>query len=120
MSAPRKVAFVSAIPTAYAHRLVRGALSYSEQRSHAVIRDFRIPYKLPTDGSPVAILGELSDWQPDGLLSFMGNNLLTTVLAILLPRRCPVVSVCQVEIKPGIAVVTASFASNLEIAVRHF
>lgn len=119
MPVARKVAFVSPSSTAYVHRLVRGALSYSESQSQAVVRDFRIPYQLASTGKPDAIVNQLRAWKPDGLLNFSDTDLLMAVRDSL-PGPCPVVSLRMVEIKPGIIVVAASFAAMLQVAVSHF
>lgn len=115
----RKVAFVSPLSTAYIHRLMRGALSYAETRSRLMVRDFRIPRSFLTSTAPGEMVSHLLDWNPDGVLGFLENEELDGLLRRL-PRRIPVVSMSAVQLRPGVAVVAASFTSEVETVVRHF
>ena len=115
----RKVAFVSPLWTALVHRLVRGALSYADTESHAIVRDFRVPRDMRCSSAPSDVLTQLRTWNPDGVLSYLENQELEKLLG-LLPRPCPVVSMSAVQLRPGVAVVSGSFAAQVEAVVRHF
>lgn len=115
----RKVAFVTSLASAYGHRLLRGALSYAESRPQLMVREFRISREVQPGPSPDDMLHRLLAWSPDGLLSYLENEELEQLLD-LLPRRGPVASLCAVRRRPGVAVVSASFNSQVEMAVNHF
>jgi LacI family transcriptional regulator len=115
----RKVAFVSPLWTALVHRLVRGALSYADTRSHATVRDFRITRAMRASSATGDTLNQLRAWNPDGVLSFLENQELEKLLG-LLPRPCPVVSMSAVQLRPGVAVVSGSFSAQVEAVDRHF
>lgn len=119
MSHPRKVAFVSPLSTAYIHRLMRGALSYSEAHSGLIVRDFRVPRRLLTATVPDGMMRQLLAWNPDGVLGVLENSELDGLLRHL-PRPRPVVCMSVVHLRPGVAVVVASFAAQVEAVVRHF
>ena len=115
----RKVAFVSPLWTASVHRLVRGALSYADTRSHATIRDFRVPRDMSFSSASGDALSQLRTWNPDGVLSYLENQELEKLLG-LLSWPCPVVSMSAVQLRPGVAVVSGSFSAQVQTVVRHF
>lgn len=115
----RRVAFVSPLSTAYVHRLVRGALSYADNRSHAIMRDFRIPRDFQASTGNGDVVGKLCSWNPDGILGFLENEELERLLRIL-PRRAPAVVMSAVQLQPGVAVVAASFSAPIKTAIQHF
>lgn len=119
MSPTRKIAFVSPLASAYIHRLVRGALSYAETQSGLVIRDFHVPRDLRRRAGGRDPVSALLAWQPDGLLSFLEDEELDRFFA-LHAKPCPVVSMCNARPRPGVAVVSGSFAAEVKVAVEHF
>ncbi len=118
MAAKIKVAVVSSFWTGYVYSLTRGATSYIDANMQGVIRDFRLPRKLSRSPEASPAIHQLRNWEPDGLLCFTETEMLHE-LTRLLPRPRPIVAMCAVEPLPGVALVTGSFAHQMEVAVRH-
>jgi AraC-like DNA-binding protein/DNA-binding LacI/PurR family transcriptional regulator len=114
-----KIAFVSAIVSAYTHRLLRGALSYAETHAGLMIQEFRVPRGLRPQADGRDPVSKLLAWQPDGLLSFMEDEELDQCLDFL-GRPCPVVSMCHIRTRPGVVKVSGSFPAQAKAAVEHF
>jgi LacI family transcriptional regulator len=114
-----KVAFVSPHWTAYVHRLLRGALTFVETKPGALIRDFRVPLGLRTASTPGEAWSQLRAFNPDGVLGHFDEEMLERTLRFL-PRPCPVVCTSNVPMRPGVAVVAASFPYVVQLVVRHF
>jgi LacI family transcriptional regulator len=118
MVAKFKVAVVSAFWTGYVYSLTRGATSYIDANMQGVIRDFRLPRTFAHATDARHAIMPLRNWAPDGLLCFTETEMLHE-LTRLLPRPLPIVAMCAVEQFPGVAMVTGSFAHQMEVAVRH-
>lgn len=116
---PRKIAFLSPLSTAYVHRLLHGALSYAETRPKTVVRSFRLERGFHRSANADAALAKILDWGADGFLTILENDELTALLARV-PEPHRVASMCAVCLRPGVAVVTGSFAAEAGTAVRHF
>lgn len=115
----RRIAFVSPHASAYAHRLVRGALSFAEGQAGLVIREFRVPRDLQPRADRNDPVKALAAWRPAGLLSFLEDEELDHCLS-LWPVPPPVVSLCHVHDRPGVVKVCGSFSSLVKLAVDHF
>jgi LacI family transcriptional regulator len=118
MAAKLKVAVVSAFWTGYVYSLTRGATSFIDANVQGVIRDFRLPRNFGRSTELLHAITQLRNWDPDGLLCFTETETLQE-LTRLLPRPRPIVAMCAVERLPGVALVTGSFAHQMEVAVRH-
>ena len=118
MAAKIKVAVVSSFWTGYVYSLTRGATSYIDAHLQGVIRDFRLPRKFGRTSAARHATAQLRHWDPHGLLCFVETEMLHE-LTRLLPGPRPMVAMCAVERFPGVAMVTGSFAHQMEVAVRH-
>jgi LacI family transcriptional regulator len=118
MAAKLKIAVVSSFWTGYVYSLTRGATSYIDANMQGVIRDFRLPRHFGPSTDARHTITQLRNWDPDGLLCFTETEMLHE-LNRLLPRPLPIVAMCAVERFPGVALVTGSFAHQIEVAVRH-
>lgn len=115
---PRKIAFLSPLSAAFVHRLLRGALSYAETSSKLVIRSFRLERGFQLTTADQALRRILA-WEPDGFLTVLESDELAALLKRV-PEPHRVVSMCAVRLRPGVTVVTGSFAAQAQSAVRHF
>jgi len=118
MAAKLKVAVVSAFWTGYVYSLTRGATSFIDANVQGVIRDFRLPRNFGHSSDARHAIAQLRHWGPDGLLCFTETEMLRELIR-LLPGPPPIVAMCAVERLPGVALVTGSFAHQMEVAVRH-
>jgi LacI family transcriptional regulator len=118
MPAKIKVAVVSSFWTGYVYSLTRGATAYIDANMQGVIRDFRLPRKVGRSRATRHAIAQLRNWGPDGLLCFTETEMLEE-LRRRLPEPRPMVAMCAVEPTPGVALVTGSFAHQMEVAVRH-
>jgi LacI family transcriptional regulator len=115
----RKIAFLSPLSAAFVHRLLRGSLSYAETAPKMVIRSFRLERGFHLSAAADQALRRICEWQPDGFLTVLESAELAALLARF-PAPQRVASMCAVGLRPGVAVVTGSFAAEAETAVRHF
>ncbi len=113
-----KVAVVSSLWSGYVHSLTRGAASYIDAHMQAVIRDFRLPRDFCKTSRAHQAITQLRNWNPDGMLCFTETEMLQELIRSL-GRPRPVVAMCAVERLPGVALVTGSFAHQIEVAARH-
>jgi LacI family transcriptional regulator len=118
MAAKIKIAVVSSFWTGYVYSLTRGATAYIDANMQGVIRDFRLPRKVGRSDATRHAMAQLRHWEPDGLLTFTETEMLQELIRRL-PRPRPIVAMCAVEPSPGVALVTGSFAHQMEVAVRH-
>lgn len=118
MAAKLKVAVVSSLWSGYVYSLTRGATSYIDANMHGAIRDFRLPRDFCNFSQTNQAITQLRNWDPDGLLCFTETEMLQELIRSLGQPR-PIVAMCAVERFPGVALVTGSFAHQIEVAVRH-
>ncbi len=120
MPAPCKVAIVSRVWTAYIHRLMLGALSYTEAHPNIVTRDFRLPEDFPKtgDANPASALNQLRNWQPDGLLCTLEPEPLAGLIQAL-PQSPPMVNMFTAVPTPAMAVIVARLSAMFEIGIQH-
>jgi hypothetical protein len=115
----RKIAFLSPLSTVFVHRLLRGALSFADTLPKMVIRSFRLDRGFHRSTNADAALAEILGWGADGFLTVLENEELSALLARV-PEPHRVTSLCAVCLRPGVAVVTGSFAAEAKTAVQHF
>lgn len=115
----RRIALVSPISNGYVFRLAQGAFAHAEARGGLMIREFLLTRESLKSGKENDPLNQLVAWKPDGILGFLEENELAVVLERI-PVRCPVVSMCSVRRREGVAVLCGSFESAARMAVNHF
>lgn len=116
---PHKIAFLSPLSTAFVHRLLHGALSYADTQPKMLIRSFRLERGFHRSADAGAALAEILSWGADGFLTVLENDELGALLTRT-PEPHRVASLCAVCLRPGVAVVTGSFAAEAKTAVQHF
>ncbi len=115
----RRIAFVSPISNGYVFRLAQGAFAHVEAGGGFIIREFLLTRDALKNRLESDHLNQLVDWNPDGILGFLEDEELAGLLDHL-PKPCPVVSMCSVKRREGIAVLCGSFESAAKVSVNHF
>jgi LacI family transcriptional regulator len=115
-----KVAFVSRGSVAYYHRLMLGALSFTDPQGTLITRDFRLAHDFHQVNEPglIPAWNQLLTWDPDGIFCWLEAEPLERLIQSL-PKARPIVNTSAIQSRPGVAVVTARLATMIEMTVRH-
>jgi LacI family transcriptional regulator len=113
LSSALKIAYLSKFWSSWQHRVLEGALRYSDANPPIIIRCFA-PVK-----NLAAAVTEMEQWGAEGILCTMETAELETVLAAL-KHTIPIINNALCNESPGVLRMVFSFQDSCELAVNHF